>query len=204
MSSWNEKWPGHPEPLTILWPHYVTFHMPGCSDWGARLIKEEAVTFRKQTCLEKAQLCPPGTRVGTPRARAPQPARKPYFAKQSRLATIPTCAGSYLLATEAADGIVLGLRAQVLESCCLGSNPTFPTGCVTQDKLLKSQFPDCKWGFTILPASKIMMRIKCNNSYRKCLPYCVACLISPQWMQALGVCLICCWWFCFHFFFLWW
>lgn len=182
MSNWNEKWPGHHEPLTISWPRRVTLRMPGCSDWGARLIKEEAVTFRKQTCLEKAQLCPPGTRVGPPRASAPQPARMPYFAKRSRLALIPTCAGGSSLVTKAAGGIVLCLRAQVLESNCLGSNPTFATSCVTRDKLFKSQFPYCKVGLIIPLTSKIMMGVKCNNNYRKCLPSCVAHLISPQWM----------------------
>lgn len=172
MSNWNEKWPGHHEPLTILWPCHVTLHMPGCSDWGARLIKEEAMTFRKQTCLEKAQLCPPGTQVGTPRANVPQPARMPYFAKQSRLAMIPTCAGDYSVVTKSTDGIVICLRSQVLESYYLGSNPTFVTSCVTWDKLFKSQFPYCKVGLIILPTSKIMMGlnviIAIENAYLVC------------------------------------
>lgn len=64
------------------------------------------------------------------------------------------------------------LRSQVLESYCLGSNPTFATSCVTRDKLFKSQFPHCKVGLIIPPSSKIMMGlnviIAIENAYLVC------------------------------------
>lgn len=132
MSNWNEKWPSHCEPLTILWPDPVTLHMPDCkNDLGARLIKEpvglqESNVFRESTALphhalEGALHCAHGGEI----------ARKPYCAKPQRSSIIPPSALDGSVVVKSTNSILSCLRAQVLELYSLGSNPIFATRCIS-------------------------------------------------------------------------